>query len=198
MPVHLYGTPSWDAGAARELNRRGIKIIEDNAQAIGACAAEPGLRGTYATGGLADASAISFYPTKNLGALGDGGAVVTSDPRLAKAVEVLANYGSDRRYHNIMRGYNNRLDEIQAAMMLEKMPPHRDRLKEYLLAQGVETDIHYLVPPHKQPCYSDLTPAPGPLPMTERLADEVLSLPIVNATPDDARCIGEIINMFRP
>ena len=243
LPVHLYGTPSWDAGAARELNRRGIKIIEDNAQAIGACAAEPGLRGTYATGGLADASAISFYPTKNLGALGDGGAVVTSDPRLAKAVEVLANYGSDRRYHNIMRGYNNRLDEIQAAMMLEKIPgladvasrrqataeaycaticnplvttprifpdrtqvwhqyvirsPHRDRLKEYLLAQGVETDIHYLVPPHKQPCYSDLTPAPGPLPMTERLADEVLSLPIVNATPDDARCIGEIINMFRP
>lgn len=241
LTVHLYGTPSWDPEAARRLHDKGIIIVEDNAQAIGAVAPYPGLHATRTTGSLGDAAAISFYPTKNLGALGDAGAVVTSDDRLAHTIRVIANYGSDRRYHNIIRGYNNRIDEIQAAMMLEKLPelkdvaaargktalaysryissphvrtpeifsdrlqvwhqyvvrsPHRDALKAYLADNGVETDIHYLVPPHLQPCYRDKLTLASPLSVTERFADEVLSLPIVNTTPDDAKEISEIINRF--
>lgn len=242
LTVHLYGTPSWESEAARRLADRGILIIEDNAQAIGAKAAQPGLRGTYTTGGLGHAGAISFYPTKNLGALGDGGAVVTSDHQLADMVRIIANYGSDRRYHNIIRGYNNRLDEIQAAMMLEKLPEleavadarnataraycdsishpdvktpqifddrrqvwhqfvirssHRDNLKTYLAENGVETDIHYLVPPHLQPCYRDNLRLYTPPVVTEILSNEILSLPIVNTTPQQAREIAAIINGFR-
>lgn len=83
MPVHLYGIPAWDADICRSLHERGILIIEDNAQAIGTLADSEGLHGSRATGALGDAAAISFYPTKNLGALGDGGAVITSDPELA-------------------------------------------------------------------------------------------------------------------
>lgn len=241
MMVHLYGTPSWDSAAARRLHERGILLIEDNAQAIGAIAAEDGLNCSRHTGALGDAAAISFYPTKNLGALGDAGAVMTNDDELAKTVRVLANYGTDRRYHNLLRGYNCRIDEIQAAMMLEKIPeldevarrrnataqaysetidsqyvtapaifddrlqvwhqyvvrsPYRDQLKEYLLSQGVETDIHYLVPIHRQPCYEGTFA--NPLPVTEKLAEEVLSLPIVNTTPEEAREIAEIINRFKP
>ncbi len=117
MVVHLYGSPCWDTNLMRELADRGIIIIEDNAQAIGARSATPGLRDTYATGGLGHIGALSFYPTKNVGALGDAGAVVTSDPEIANTVRALANYGSDRRYHNVMTGYNCRMDEIQAAML---------------------------------------------------------------------------------
>lgn len=119
--THLYGTPCWDADIAAELRRRGILIIEDNAQAIGARTDSDGFHGSRATGNLADAAAFSFYPTKNIGALGDAGAVTTHDPALADAIRALANYGSDRRYHNIYRGYNCRLDEIQAAMLRVKL-----------------------------------------------------------------------------
>lgn len=241
LTVHLYGTPSWNAAAARRLQQRGILIIEDNAQAIGASAPEDGLNGSRHTGGLGDAAAISFYPTKNLGALGDGGAVVTSDKELAHTVRVLANYGSDRRYHNIMRGYNNRLDEIQAAMMLEKLPSlpqvaeqrgraarvycgaisnplvtpplifddrlqvwhqfvvrsrHRDALQKHLEENGVETLIHYLVPPHRQPCYEGSLLTAGNMAVTDLLAAEILSLPIVNVSEEDAGEISEIINRF--
>lgn len=121
--THLYGNPSWDADIATMLHERGILIIEDNAQAIGA--------GVYLnpdtltlTGDLGDAAAFSFYPTKNIGAFGDAGAVTTSDQRLADTVRALANYGSDRRYHNIYRGYNCRIDEIQAAMLRVKLAHH--------------------------------------------------------------------------
>lgn len=117
LVVHLYGTPCWDAELMQRLADHGIIIIEDNAQAIGARSATPGLRGTHATGGLGHVGALSFYPTKNVGALGDAGAVVTADPRIADTVRALANYGSDRRYHNILTGYNCRMDEIQAAML---------------------------------------------------------------------------------
>lgn len=121
MPVHLYGTPSWDAKLKQLALDHDLLVIEDNAQAIGASAAVDGLNGTRVTGGLGHAAGISFYPTKNLGALGDAGAVVTSDDDLAKAVRALANYGSDRRYHNIYRGLNCRIDEIQAAMLRVKL-----------------------------------------------------------------------------
>ena len=121
MPVHLYGTPCWDSKLRDLALRYDLKIIEDNAQAIGARASVPGLNGTFTTGSLGHAGGISFYPTKNLGALGDAGAVTTNDKALADAVRALANYGSDRRYHNIYRGWNCRMDEIQAAMLRVKL-----------------------------------------------------------------------------
>lgn len=121
MPVHLYGTPCWDEKLKRIAEEHQLLIIEDNAQAIGAKSMTSGLNGTISTGGLGHASGISFYPTKNLGGLGDGGAVLTNDEQLAKTVKTLANYGSDKRYHNIYKGYNCRIDEIQAAMLRVKL-----------------------------------------------------------------------------
>lgn len=121
MPVHLYGTPCWDEQLMEIAKRYDLKIIEDNAQAIGAKSSVPGINGTFTTGGLGHASAISFYPTKNLGALGDAGAVVTNDEELAKAIRAIANYGSDTRYHNIYMGLNCRIDEIQAALLRVKL-----------------------------------------------------------------------------
>ena len=122
MPVHLYGTPCWDETIKELASNYGLKIIEDNAQAIGAKSETVGLYGTHSTGGLGDAAGISFYPTKNLGALGDAGIVTTHDKTLADTVRALANYGCDHRYHNIYKGYNCRMDEIQAAMLLVKLP----------------------------------------------------------------------------
>ncbi len=240
MPVHLYGTPCWDNMLVQVARDHDLRIIEDNAQAIGARSAIAGFNGTFITGGLGDAAGISFYPTKNLGALGDGGAVFTNDDELAATVRALANYGSDRRYHNIYQGYNCRLDEIQAAMLRVKLRyldqenktrnavaraysqainnPHvktpvifedmeqiwhqyvvrvesRDDFRAYLADNGVGTDIHYATPAHKQPCYINLEH--GALPVTERLADEVVSLPIAHPiTPDDAHAIAEIINRY--
>ncbi|MBR5674564.1 MAG: DegT/DnrJ/EryC1/StrS family aminotransferase [Muribaculaceae bacterium] len=240
MPVHLYGTPCWDNELMRVAREHDLRIIEDNAQAIGAVSDTAGLNGTFVTGGLGDAAGISFYPTKNLGALGDGGAVVTNDDMLAATVRALANYGSDRRYHNIYMGYNCRLDEIQAAMLRVKLPylekenitrnavaqayhdsinnplvkvpcifkdikqtwhqyvvrvEGRDSFRAFLDEHGIGTDIHYAVPPHKQPCYMGLEHAP--LPVTERLADEIVSLPVAHPiTPDDARAIAEVINRY--
>lgn len=122
MPVHLYGSPCWDENIINIAQKHNFKVIEDNAQAIGAKANIPGFNGTFATGGLGDAAGISFYPTKNLGALGDAGMVTTNDKQLADCVRALANYGTDRRYHNIYQGSNCRMDEIQAAMLLAKLP----------------------------------------------------------------------------
>ena len=224
----------------RVAREHGLLLIEDNAQAIGARSDTAGLNGTFVTGGLGDAAGISFYPTKNLGALGDGGEVVTNDDTLAATVRALANYGSDRRYHNIYMGYNCRLDEIQAAMLRVKLRhldsenktraavaeaygrnitnpsvvtpvifagmeqtwhqfvvrvEQRDEFRDFLKANGVGTDIHYATPPHRQPCYATLEH--GPVPLTERLADEVVSLPIAPPiTPADAIEISAIINRF--
>jgi dTDP-4-amino-4,6-dideoxygalactose transaminase len=240
MPVHLYGTPCWDNELVRVAREHDLRIIEDNAQAIGAVSDTAGLNGTFITGGLGDVAGISFYPTKNLGALGDGGSVVTNDDTLAATVKALANYGSDRRYHNIYTGYNCRLDEIQAALLRVKLRylehenstrsavaqayhdsidnprvkapcifegikqtwhqfvvrvEGRDDFRAYLDGQGIGTDIHYAIPPHKQPCYQGLMHAP--LPVTERLADEIVSLPIAHPiTPDDARAIAAVINQY--
>ena len=121
MPVHLYGTPCWDEELMTIAKRYDLKVIEDNAQGIGAKSNVAGFNGTFTTGGLGHASAISFYPTKNLGALGDAGAVVTNDEELAKTIRAIANYGSDTRYHNIYLGLNCRIDEIQAAMLRVKL-----------------------------------------------------------------------------
>ena len=121
MPVHLYGSPCWDKTLNEIANKYNLKIIEDNAQAIGARSALPGLNGSMVTGGLGHAAGNSFYPTKNLGALGDAGAVTTNDKELADTIRALANYGSDRRYHNIYCGLNCRMDEMQAALLSVKL-----------------------------------------------------------------------------
>ncbi len=121
MPVHLYGRVCWDSNLQQAATDLGLKIIEDNAQAIGARSPIAGLNGSHTTGSLGHAAAFSFYPTKNIGALGDAGAVTTSDAQLAEAVRALANYGSDTRYHNIYQGFNCRLDPIQAAILSVKL-----------------------------------------------------------------------------
>lgn len=122
MPVHLYGRACWDEKIKEFVERHNLLVIEDNAQAIGARSVTAGLYGTHVTGGLGHAGAFSFYPTKNLGAIGDAGAVVTHDSDLAARVRALANYGSDRRYHNIYLGANCRLDPVQAAVLNVKLP----------------------------------------------------------------------------
>jgi len=240
MPVHLYGRVCWGSQIETFASQHNLKIIEDNAQAIGASTVTPS-RGRKFTGGLGDAAAFSFYPTKNIGAMGDAGAVTTSDPELASAVRTLANYGSDRRYHNITRGFNCRIDPIQAAVLNVKLPhierennlrrdiagiylseidnpevslptppdelsemvwhqfvihtPKRDELTRHLSANSVGWDIHYATPPHRQPCYASLPHSP--LPITELLSDQCISLPITRCTSaDDARAIADIINRF--
>lgn len=241
MTVHLYGRVAWDERLVDISRRHNLKIIEDCAQAFGARTLSAGLFASRHAGALGDAAGISFYPTKNIGAVGDAGAVVTHDENLARTVRALANYGSDRRYHNIYRGFNCRLDPIQAAMLRVKLPriddenadrfaralayqrtitnsavtlPYisreindnvwhqyvirvpaelRDSFRQQLEEKGVGTDIHYAVPPHLQPCYADMKH--GPLPVTERLAAEVVSLPIAGAlSVADVAEIGRIIN----
>lgn len=127
MTVHLYGRTAYDHVMADVATRHGLLVIEDNAQAIGAEADVMGFGGkSNVTGGLGHAAAFSFYPTKNIGAAGDAGAVTTSDRDLADAVRAISNYGSDRRYHNIYHGFNCRLDPIQAAILSVKL----DHLEE--------------------------------------------------------------------
>lgn len=237
LAVHLYGSPCWSASFEEMAHRRGLKIVEDNAQAIGAYVDCGGAR--RMTGALGDAAAFSFYPTKNLGALGDAGAVATGDDALAARVRTLANYGSDVRYHNPFCGYNCRMDELQAAMLRVKLRhldeitaerrsrasvyeraicnslvrkplalagavwhqyvvavDNRQAFRDYLSAHGVGTDIHYPVPPHLQPCYAGLKHQP--LPVAEKLANSVVSLPITESTPlSDFEEIAEIINSYK-
>ena len=137
LPVHLYGNPAWDSEIMAELHDKGLLIIEDNAQAIMARAHTKGLNGTDITGNLGDAAAFSFYPTKNLGALGDAGAILSPDQTLIETAKALANYGSDRRYNNVYRGYNCRMDELQAALLRVRLR-HLDEETE-LRRQTAET-----------------------------------------------------------
>lgn len=243
MPVHLYGRVAWDDCIANCAKKFNLKVIEDNAQAIGATALADGLYGSRMTGALGDAGAFSFYPTKNIGALGDAGAVVTHDKALADAITALRNYGSDRQYHNIYAGLNCRLDPMQAAIINVKLPhikeengyrqqiadiyeqaiknqavtkpirrianeqvwhqytirvTDRDKLRDHLSSHGVETAIHYPTPPHLQPCYRDSQYAKTSYPIAERIAAEIISLPITRCTSaDDAREIADIINLYK-
>lgn len=243
MPVHLYGRVCWDYNLKDFVKRHQLLVIEDNAQAIGSRAAECGLFGSYAAGALGHAGAFSFYPTKNIGAAGDAGAVVTHDADLADRVRALANYGSDRRYHNIYIGANCRLDPVQAAVLNVKLPfigkesahrreiaaiydgridndliikpmlageemvwhqyvvrcDSRDMLQRYLAEEGVATDIHYAVPPHRQPCMKDVDyiAIGNAIEQAERIGDTVLSLPISTCTSAaDAADIARIISKF--
>jgi dTDP-4-amino-4,6-dideoxygalactose transaminase len=219
--VHLYGQVAWSEAWQKLKDESGLLIVEDNAQAIGA--AWKGIQ----TGNLGHAAGFSFYPGKNLGALGDAGAVTTSDDELAQLVRTLGNYGSQKKYYNEYQGYNSRLDEIQAAFLSVKLDfiheenQHRHQvalqylkgienseiilpsfhpsavntsdlthvwhlfvirtnkrvaLQKYLEEKGIQTVIHYPIPPHKQLAYVAYYNLQ--LPITEAIHDEVLSLPI--------------------
>jgi dTDP-4-amino-4,6-dideoxygalactose transaminase len=216
MPVHLYGRLA-DMNAIMDVaQRHGLAVIEDCAQSHGAI-----LNGRKA-GSIGALGCFSFYPSKNLGALGDGGAIVTDDADLAAKLRRLRQYGWQERYYTTdAGGINSRLDEIQAAFLHVKLghltqwnerrraiarrynelladtslvlpdllderhvfhlyvvrAPERDRLQSRLRERGIGTVVHYPLPAHLQPVYQGLA-APGSLPITERLAHEVLSLPI--------------------
>lgn len=137
LVVHLYGNPCWNGKLRQLAADNDLIVVEDNAQAIGAEAPCEGLNGTRKCGNLGHAAAFSFYPTKNIGALGDAGAVVTPDTGLADTVRALSNYGSDRRYHNIYQGYNCRMDEIQAAFLRVKLKHLREECERRRSIAGV-------------------------------------------------------------
>ena len=250
--VHLYGRNAYSDKIGELCKRYNLKLIEDNAQAHG-CTFQ-----TKRTGSLGDAAGHSFYPGKNLGALGDAGAVTTNDVELATAIRSLANYGSQKKYVFKYAGRNSRLDEIQAAVLDVKLRyldedvkkrqqvadyyyehicnplitlpdrlPHeqnayhlfpilvaspksspegndlesnRDRLHDYLEANGVGSVIHYPIAPHEQECYvneSWNTPKLS-LPITERLANEELSIPMSPClTIEQAEYVVNLINEFK-
>ncbi len=222
LAVHLYGHLA-DMPAITEIAKEhGLLVLEDSAQAHGA-----EINGIKA-GNWGHASGFSFYPGKNLGALGDGGAITTNDDELAQTLRALRNYGSHEKYKNIYKGANSRLDEIQAAMLdvklkhldadtnkrrdiaerylteinnpLITMPvaldrnshawhvfvircEKRDELQKYLLDNGIQTLIHYPIPPHKQEAYSEWNEIN--LPITDEIHAKVLSLPISPVIADD-------------
>lgn len=214
--VHLYGRVVFSEELRQLSKKYSLKIIEDNAQAIGA--EWNGIK----TGNLGDAAGFSFYPGKNLGALGDAGAVTTNDEKLSQTIRTLANYGSNQKYVNIYQGLNSRLDEIQAAVLnvklkyideenekrkqiaqqyvteiknskliLPEIPKdkkqhvwhlfvirtkEREKLQNYLQNKGIQTMIHYPIPPHKQVAYQEWNQQSFPI--SEKVHNEVLSLPI--------------------
>jgi dTDP-4-amino-4,6-dideoxygalactose transaminase len=225
LPTHLYGRPANLDVLSDIARRHGLLLIEDAAQAHGAR-----YRGQR-IGAHGDIVTWSFYPSKNLGALGDGGAVTTNDRALAQRIRALGNYGSRTRYVNDERGVNSRLDPLQAAVLAAKLPhldasndrrrqiaaryldelsstgltlpsvaddsepvwhlfvirsERRDALAEHLAAHGVQTLIHYPIPPHLQGAYADLGFKVGDFPIAERMAQSVLSLPIGPQMADDA------------
>lgn len=234
VPVHLYGQPA-DLDPILEVARRhGLRVLEDAAQAHGA--RYKGQR----IGAHGDVVAWSFYPGKNLGAFGDGGAVTTNDPDLARRMQLLRNYGSSVKYVHEVKGFNSRLDPVQAAVLRVKlrhldqwnarrsevanlylsqirsehlilpMVPEwaepvwhlfvvrarqREVMQKKLAEAGVSTLIHYPVPPHRQGAYLDEGYGLGDLPHAERLASEVLSLPIgPHLELGDARHIAQCIS----
>ena len=235
MVVHLYGQVCWSKELENLAKKYDLKIIEDNAQGIGA--AWNGIK----TGNLGDAAGFSFYPGKNLGALGDAGAVACKDPLLAKTIRTLANYGSEEKYINKYQGLNSRLDELQAGVLdvklkyidadndkrrmiaekyfaeitnpkiiLPQLPvdskehvwhlfvirtAKRELLQKYLLENGIQTLIHYPIPPHKQKAYKYYNHLSFPI--TEKIHEEVLSLPMSPVMEgDEVAKVIEVINLF--
>jgi dTDP-4-amino-4,6-dideoxygalactose transaminase len=237
LAVHLYGQLAPMDPLKDIAERKQLLLLEDAAQSHGAMNAQ-GIR----AGNLSDAAGFSFYPGKNLGAIGDAGAITTNDIKLAQTILKIRNYGSDEKYVHSIRGVNSRLDEIQAAVLDVKLKyldkdnetrrllakyysnnitnqniilpkysdrnehvfhlfvirsPQRDELRKYLLEKGIQTLIHYPIPPHKQLALSEM--AELSFPITEKIHDEVLSLPISpNHTIDQIEYVGKIINTFEP
>lgn len=235
MIVHLYGRTVFSNDLLALVKKYNLKIIEDNAQAIGANWQDK------KTGSLANAAAFSFYPGKNLGALGDGGAVTTNDEELAKRLRAIANYGSSKKYVNDVMGVNSRLDEIQAAVLniklkylenenerrrdvaayyinyiknkkiiLPQIPQNkqehvwhlfvvrceqRNELQKHLEKCGIQTLIHYPIPPHKQKAYTQYNHLQFPI--TEQIHREVLSLPISSVIKvEEMKQVTDALNLF--
>ena len=242
MIVHLYGRCAYTERIGDICQRYGLKLIEDNAQAHGC---KPISHFSFLishskrTGALGSASAHSFYPTKNLGAFGDAGAVTTDDDELAALVRALGNYGSSRHYVFDYIGRNSRMDEVQAAILDAKLRDldamnarrkeiaaiyinkvkhsdiiipqcdrdsvwhifpvlckNRDELRNYLLDHGIETEIHYPIPPHKHQCYQEWNALE--LPVTEKIHQQELSIPCHPAmTNEEASHVADLLNQFR-
>lgn len=236
--THLYGMTTPMEPIAALCRKKGLLLIEDAAQAHGAA-----YRGQKA-GTVGDAGCFSFYPTKNLGGFGDGGAVFTKDPALAKAVAVYRNYGSEKKYCNTMPGVNSRLDELQAGLLRVRLrhmeeltalkteaaayyaanihnplvilpvpAPEtvcvwhqyvircetRDALAAHLRERDVFPDVHYPVPPHLSEALRFLGGKKGDRPVTEHLADTVLSLPLyVGITREEQDEVIRALNDYRP
>lgn len=234
LAVHLYGQVAEMDNINIIAKKYNLKVIEDSAQAHGAYFKDK------RTGNLGDASGFSFYPGKNLGALGDGGAVTTNDDELARVIRALGNYGGEKKYENIYKGANSRLDEIQAAMLRVKLrhlddeikkrrevsnyyldniknkniilptikdqnshvwhlfvirTSKRDELQKYLSENGIQTLIHYPIPPHKQIAYKEFNNISYSI--SEQIHDEVLSLPISGVQSMlETKKIVEIINNY--
>ena len=232
--VHLYGRCAYTAHIGELCREHGLLLVEDNAQAHGC------RFGDQRTGSLGHAAGHRFYPGKNLGALGDGGAVTTDDATLAECIRSLGNYGSERKYVFRYQGRNSRLDELQAAVLrvklrhlnddnahrqqiaayyydhidhpLVRLPerlddrqnvyhlfpilsPRRDELQQHLTAEGVQTLIHYPIPPHRQQCYASLSGLS--LPVAEQLSREELSLPISSVmTQKEAESVVSALHRF--
>jgi dTDP-3-amino-3,4,6-trideoxy-alpha-D-glucose transaminase len=238
LPVHLYGHPV-DLDPLLDIARRhGLAVLDDAAQAHGARYRD------RPVGGLTDVTAWSFYPGKNLGAFGDGGALTTSDPELAARLRSLRNYGSTQKYVHDEVGWNSRLDELQAALLSVKLrhlaehnarraavaaryddalggtelvrplppvegasvwhlyvvrTPYRDALQGHLTRHGIETVIHYPVPPHRQPAFAGTPLADAHLPAADLLAREVLSLPLgPHLAEHHQERVVEAVLSFRP
>jgi dTDP-4-amino-4,6-dideoxygalactose transaminase len=239
LPVHLYGQPADMEPIAGIARRHGLRLIDDAAQAHGA--RYKGQR----VGSFGDASGWSFYPTKNLGALGDAGAVTTNDDPLADRIRLLRNYGSRTKYSDDIKGHNSRLDPLQAAFLRVKLThledwnerrkalaaeykkgltgvagltlPHvpegiepawhlfvvwhsqRDALQRHLEGAGIGTLIHYPVPPHLAPAYSEMGLKAGTFPITEQLARTVLSLPMgPHMTSEQVGAVVAAVRDFKP
>ncbi|WP_455674854.1 DegT/DnrJ/EryC1/StrS family aminotransferase [Phocaeicola sp.] len=232
--VHLYGRCAYTEKIGDLSKKYNLKLVEDNAQAHGCCFQNK------RTGSLGDAAGHSFYPGKNLGALGDGGAVTTNNKELADTIRALANYGSTKKYVFKYNGRNSRLDEIQAAVLDVKLKhldedndcrraiaryyydnlhnnlisypkqipmesnvfhifpvfcDKRDELQEFLKRHDIQTLIHYPIPPHKQECYKEWNSIS--LPITEKIHDSELSLPISPVmTLDETEKVVKVINSF--
>jgi dTDP-4-amino-4,6-dideoxygalactose transaminase len=241
MIVHLYGRCAYTERIADICQRHKLKLIEDNAQAHG-CQSFPYVATSQQTktGSFGHAAAHSFYPGKNLGALGDAGAVTTNDAELAEVVRALGNYGSHRKYVNDYQGYNSRIDELQAAILDVKLrhldaanqrrkeiaaryeseisnplvrmvrstrdcvyhifpvfSPRRNELQQFLADNGIETQIHYPIPPHKQQCYKEWNTLE--LPVTELISAQELSIPCHQAMNDDeVDAVISALNSFSP
>jgi dTDP-4-amino-4,6-dideoxygalactose transaminase len=236
IAVHLYGQAADMDAIMAVAEKHGLKVIEDAAQAHGA------LYKGRKVGSLGHAAGFSFYPGKNLGALGDAGAITTNDASLAENVRMLLNYGSKVKYHNELKGFNCRLDELQAAILRAKLPyldsenarrreiaeaylealqgidltlpecamdnehvwhvfvvraKERAGLQAALSARGIGTVIHYPIPPHLQPAYSELEYGVGMFPISESIHREVLSLPIGPTMRDEevAQVVAAILSV---
>lgn len=237
IPVHLYGQPCDMAGIATLCKQHALYIIEDNAQAQG------GRFNNQLTGSFGQINATSFYPSKNLGAMGDAGGITTNDAALADKARVLRNVGSSVKYQHKLTGYNSRLDTLQAVVLSSKLPylnewnnerkqiaarylhnlkdcativlpgliagaehvyhlfvirhQQRDKLQQYLLQHGIQTLIHYPIPPHLQPALAELNYKAGDFPFTEALAQTCLSLPLfVGMTEEQIDFVSEKIISF--